>query len=118
MTELGGSARLAKPLCGEREFAALLRQLAVLGAPRLFAIAEECGDREDGWITAWGVDFGDHAEVFGATGRHLMSTDKPENAMRLLVLADGRTPHLVWLSDPAHTDVDHDRPALSRPTRP
>ena len=47
------------PLCDEAEFAELVRGLVLDTAPRLFALVEEVGEREDGWVYAWGMAFED-----------------------------------------------------------
>ena len=53
------------PLCGEEEFAELVAEMVAEGAPRLFAVVQEFGERVDGRIAAWGVALEDRAEVFG-----------------------------------------------------
>ncbi len=59
-----------RPLGSEEEFAGLVGELVAVSAPRLFALVEECGERADGWIVAWGMQFEDHVEVI-ATDRGL-----------------------------------------------
>lgn len=54
------------PLGSEAEFAELVDALVTDSAPRLFALVEECGERADGWVVAWGMQFEDHAEVIAA----------------------------------------------------
>ncbi|CCH30434.1 hypothetical protein ABZ816_16855 [Actinosynnema sp. NPDC047251] len=89
-----------KPLCDEREFAAILRDLVDGDAPRLFAIVEEYGVREDAWVAAWGIDLGDHAEVLSVDGGFRLTTEKPETAVRLFAASGGVTAHLVWVPEP------------------
>lgn len=55
-----------RPLGDEAEFAELVKALVADTAPCLFALVEECGERADGWIVAWGMQFEDHAEVVAA----------------------------------------------------
>ena len=48
------------------EFRRELGELVAAQLPRLFAVCEEIGVREDGFVRCWGLDFGDAAEVFSA----------------------------------------------------
>lgn len=69
----------------EAEFAELATGLVTDEAPRLFALLEEVGDREDGWIVAWGMEFPGHAHLVGVNGltNHLV-VGSAERARRLL----------------------------------
>lgn len=80
----------------EAEFAELATGLVTDEAPRLFALLEEVGDREDGWIVAWGMAFAEHAHLVGVNGlaNHLL-LDSAEQARQLL----GRRAkiRLIWV---------------------
>jgi hypothetical protein len=68
------------PLCGREEFAELLGGMVADGAPRLFAVVQEYGDRVDGRIAAWGMAFEDRAEVVGVDGFRPARVTSPDRA--------------------------------------
>lgn len=80
----------------EQQFSEILRGIAVDTAPRLFAVAQEYGERQDGWIAAWGMAFPDHAEVISVRGDFRMRVRRPENALRAYA-DDEVSARLVWL---------------------
>lgn len=82
------------------EFAQEAAGLVADEAPRLFALLEEVGDREDGWIVAWGMAFPDHAHLVCVNGlTNHMVVDSAERARRLL--SQRATIRLVWVgTDP------------------
>ncbi|WP_433273127.1 hypothetical protein ACQPZF_18210 [Actinosynnema sp. CS-041913] len=88
-----------EPLCGEEEFASVLRELVTRDAPRVFAIVEEYRVREDAWVAAWGIDLGDRAEVLCVEGGFRLSTESPDTALRLFSLTEDVTAHLVWVPE-------------------
>lgn len=92
-----------KPLCNEAEFAEMVDELVHSTAPCLFALVEECGERADGWIVAWGMQFEDHAEVVAADRGLRISVVSAERARDLF----GRvgTIRLVWCQRGVLTDV-------------
>lgn len=92
------------PLCAEPEFAALAERLVADFAPRLFALLEEEGERVDGRIFAWGMAFGDHAEVVGADRAMRGSFDSADSA-RLMFSRCGKM-RLVWYNPDAATPGD------------
>lgn len=70
----------------------------VAEAPRLFAIVQE--DAEDGWVAAWGLDFGDGtAEVTGPEGGPglRISTTSAERALWYFAIDRTARARLVWL---------------------
>jgi hypothetical protein len=69
-------------------------------APRLFAIVQELGEREDGRITAWGMAFDDHADVVRHGGGSFLSVNSPDRARTLLGRGPGITARLVWVTPP------------------
>ncbi len=52
----------------DEEFAGFVVGLAQDVAPRLFAIVEEYGEREDAEVAAYGLAFADHADVNSVEG--------------------------------------------------
>lgn len=85
-----------QPLCGRKEFAALLADMVTDAAPRLFAVVQEYGDRVDGRVAAWGMAFEDHAEVISVEGHRRTRTTTPEQALRAYRLGTGVVPQLMW----------------------
>lgn len=69
-----------RPLGSEEEFAQLVDVLVTDNAPRLFALVEECGERADGWIVAWGMQFEDHVEVISIDHGPRLSLTSAERA--------------------------------------
>lgn len=92
------------PLWTEAEFAALAEELVADFAPRLFALVEEEGERLDGSIFAWGMEFEDRAEIVGADGEFRGSFTCADSA-RLLFSHRGRM-RLVWYNPNAATPRD------------
>ena len=92
------SQNRGRPLCDPAEFNELMAGMVTDEAPRLFAVIQEVGDREDGWIAAWGMAFDDHVEVVddGAC----LSLQSPERARWVFGLRPDVTAHVVWV-DPA-----------------
>lgn len=87
-------------LCGEEEFAEVVRELVTDQAPQLFALVQEFGERADGWIVAWGMAFDDHVEVVSANGRLHASLTSAERAQ--WAFSRRRKIRLVW-TEPATT---------------
>jgi hypothetical protein len=87
-----------EPLCGETEFTAMLEDVALTSAPRVFAVVQEFGERVDGWVAAWGFAFEDRAEVVAVDDRSRMTLQEPERAVHLF---SSKRRHLrarlVWL---------------------
>lgn len=92
------------PLCSEPEFAALLKTLVANFAPRLFALIEEEGEREDGVLVAWGMAFEDRVEVVRGDGVEKVITGSfasVDHVNRLYSLR--KKMHLVWYDPSAST---------------
>lgn len=87
------------PLGTEEEFAELVDQLVADTAPRLFALVEECGERADGWVAAWGMQFEDHVEVMAEDHGARLSVVSAERAREILSRVG--TMRLVWCPSPA-----------------
>lgn len=77
----------------EEEFADLVQGLVDDDAPRVFALVEEVGERLDGGIFAWGLEFGDWAAVF-RTERGFIKCASAASAHGLFSRA--RALRLVW----------------------
>ncbi|MEW1719510.1 hypothetical protein [Streptomyces sp. NPDC093109] len=92
--------RSLEPLCDEEEFTAELEQLATDEAPRLFAVMQVLGDRVDGWVAAWGMAFGDRAEVVSTDGGRRLSLGSPERAVQRFAHAPEVSARLVWMDLP------------------
>ncbi len=82
------------PLCDEEEFVALVDELVAETAPRLFALVEECGERADGWVLAWGMQFEDHAEVIAVDRGLRVGVRSAERAREMFSRLG--TMRLVW----------------------
>lgn len=65
-------------------------------APRMFAVVQEFGEREDAWVAAWGLAFEDRAEVVGVHGGTWMSLRSPEAALRYFSPDKATRPRLIW----------------------
>lgn len=87
-------------LCGEAEFSELVTEMVSDEAPRLFAVVQECGKREDGRIAAWGMAFDDRADVVRCGGGSWLSVSSPDRACRLLGRGPDITARLVWVTPP------------------
>ncbi|MPZ67702.1 MAG: hypothetical protein GEU83_20165 [Pseudonocardiaceae bacterium] len=86
------------PLGTEEEFAELLDQLVADTAPHLFALVEERGERVDGRIAAWGMQFEDHVEVVAEDHGPRLSAASAERARSILSRLG--TMRLVWCPPP------------------
>ncbi|MGH3844775.1 MAG: hypothetical protein ACRDS0_25545 [Pseudonocardiaceae bacterium] len=84
-----------EPLCSEEEFAEEVRGLVADEAPQVFALVEECGERVDGRIVAWGMTFDGHVEVVSVNGGVHVSLDSAERAQ--WAFSRRRTVRLVWI---------------------
>ncbi|MFD1147053.1 hypothetical protein [Saccharothrix hoggarensis] len=77
----------------------------VAEAPRLFAIVQETAD--DGWVAAWGLDFGDGtAQVTDAEGGLRISTTSGERALWYFTIDKTARARLVWVESPVAHAVD------------
>lgn len=85
------------PLCGEQEFSVLVHEMVTDEAPRLFAVVQEYGERADGRIAAWGMAFGDHAEIVTVEGRTRMRVPCVERAVRRFAQRPHVSVRLVWV---------------------
>jgi hypothetical protein len=95
------------PLGTEEEFAALIDELVAEDAPRVFALVEECGERADGWIIAWGMASEDYAELVSVDRGLRGSFPSAERARR--AFARRRKVRLVWATperSPAQPDAE------------
>ena len=88
----------SEPMCGEEEFAELIAEMVHDEAPRLFAVVQEIGEREDGRIAAWGMAFEDHAALLRDHSTWL-SVSSPDRARQILSRAPDVSARLVWVTD-------------------
>ena len=83
-------------------FAALVREVAVEGAPRLFALVEEEGEAQGARVAGYGLAYEDRADVTSVEGDFRLRSESAENARTLFEVTSGdvevRRVHLVWLS--------------------
>lgn len=92
---------MTTPFIDEPTFAAILEGIVADEAPRLFAVVQECGERMDGWIAAWGLAFDDHSEVMSRDVHS--SLRRPEDALRLFNVGSHIRARLVWFNPDAAT---------------
>lgn len=95
-TEASSEPELLPPL-GHNEYATLLAEVVAESMPRLFAVVEEVGDREDGWVAAWGLSFEDRAEVLPYRGGVRMSLPSAEKALRYFGRGGDVRASLHWI---------------------
>ena len=84
------------------EFTNVMRLIAKEEAPRLFAVVEEYGEREDCRVAGFGLAYADHADVNSVEGDFHLVSENPERVRQLIELSAssrGVRTHLVWLSD-------------------
>ncbi|MEW1724471.1 hypothetical protein [Streptomyces sp. NPDC093109] len=82
---------------GHDEYASLLAEVVADSAPRLFAVVQEVGDREDGWVAAWGLAFEDRAEVVAGGGGGRMCLPSAEGALRYFGRGGEVRASLYWV---------------------
>ncbi|ACU39927.1 hypothetical protein KCV87_25330 [Actinosynnema pretiosum subsp. pretiosum] len=82
-------------------FGAYVREVAEVGAPRLFAVVEEIGDRSDARVVGYGLEYADRAESAAVGGGVRMSSEDAEGARQLFEITGGNRAHLVWVGGPA-----------------
>lgn len=88
-------------------FTALLQEVAREEAPRMFAIVEEYGEREDARVAGYGLAYAERAEVDSVEGDFRLSSENPESARALFEISSGddavRRVHVVWLDETTTT---------------
>ncbi|RDG37275.1 hypothetical protein DVH02_15465 [Streptomyces corynorhini] len=75
----------------------MLAEVVADSAPRLFAVVQEVGDREDGWVAAWGLAFEGRAEVVAGGGDVRMSLSSAEGALRYFGRGEEARASLYWV---------------------
>ncbi|SRR5216683_1194480 len=99
------------PLCGEEEWARLTAEMVAEYRPRLFAVFQDCGERFDSRIAAWGLAFDGCAELVDTvTGRHA-SLPSAEQALALYTRKPLVTARVVWADPGTATSSDETRAA-------
>ncbi|MGC4931826.1 hypothetical protein [Streptomyces sp. DT117] len=96
-TQARSEAESLPPL-GQDEYATLLAEVVAESMPRLFAVVQEVGDREDGWVAAWGLAFEDRAEVVPYGRGVRMSLPSAEKTLRYFGRGGGVRASLHWIS--------------------
>lgn len=84
------------PGSGEGDLTAVLRKIAVEGAPRLFAVLHEHRERGDVSLAAWGMAFRNRVEVVSVEGTRRMSLTSVER-VRFMYARQEAVTHVVWL---------------------
>lgn len=79
------------------DFQRELREMVTADPPRVFALCEEIGEREDGHVRYWGLAFDDCAELVAAVGNFRARFKSVESAVGHL--SRRRKLHLIW-ADP------------------
>ena len=90
----------------DQEFTALLHEAAHEEAPRVFALVEEYGEREEVRVAGYGLAYADRAESNSVEGDFRLNSECPDSARALYEASgrDVRRVHLVWLSTRAPDD--------------
>ncbi|MET8746821.1 hypothetical protein [Streptomyces sp. NPDC004728] len=81
---------------GRQEFDALVQNLVQETAPRVFAVVQELGDREDAVVAAWGLALDGRTELITAEGVSRLSVRTPESALRFFSSGNGIRTRLIW----------------------
>ncbi|MFI0463731.1 hypothetical protein ACH347_06590 [Saccharopolyspora sp. 5N102] len=89
------------PMCSAEQFAELADVLVADAAPRLFAVLQEYGERVDVRIAAWGMAFGERAEVISTDRSLRMSVASAEEARRAFSWGSHISGRVVWASPSA-----------------
>jgi hypothetical protein len=78
------------------DFLRLCAEMVSDHAPYLFAVVQERGEREDGWIAGWGLAFPDHVDVVTVDGRTWTRLATPAEAERMFDGPGDVSGLLVW----------------------
>jgi hypothetical protein len=84
------------PFCTAEEFDRLVNEMVVEFAPRLFAVVQILGERSDGRIAAWGMDFDDEVEVVDVEDQKRMRLNSPHQALHFYTHRPHISARLVW----------------------
>ncbi|MET0235985.1 MAG: hypothetical protein ABW224_15175 [Kibdelosporangium sp.] len=82
----------------EREFARLVGSMVRAGAPRLFAVVQEYGERVDAHVGAWGMAFDDHTVVASTDRSMRVSARSAEDALFMFNSGSHIRARLVWVT--------------------
>lgn len=94
---VGCELTASAPLWDQAEFDKLVAGLVNDFAPRLFAVVQELGTRQDGRIAAWGMAFDDHAEIVAVDGGTRLTLSTAERAITWFNRPRDVTARLVWV---------------------
>lgn len=78
------------------DFLQLCAEMVSDCTPHLFAVVQEHGDRENGWIAGWGMAFSDHCDVLTVDARRWARVGSPAEAERLFDRDNDISGLLVW----------------------
>jgi hypothetical protein len=85
------------------EFGRLMRERAVADAPRLFALVEEHGEKEDVRVAGYGLAYEDRADVNTVEGDFRLDSQSAESARALFEISSRsigvRRVHVVWVDE-------------------
>ncbi|MEU6154707.1 hypothetical protein ABZ816_32425 [Actinosynnema sp. NPDC047251] len=96
------------PSIPEVEFEESISGMVADTAPRLFAVVQVYGEREDARVGAWGLEFPECAEVISIEGTFRMGVRSANDALRWFA-APGVTTRVVWASDLGGTRIEVER---------
>ncbi|GAA1268452.1 hypothetical protein [Saccharothrix xinjiangensis] len=98
------------PVCDEALFRAVGDFLAEQGAPRLFAVVQEHGERVNGRVVAYGMAFEDRVMMSANGEKFLFTLASIENAVRFYHHEDhGLRARVVWLNMLDHAQEESER---------
>jgi hypothetical protein len=86
------------PVGDEQEFATLVGSMVRAGAPRLFAVVQEYGERVDAHVAAWGMAFDDHTVVASTDRSMRVSARTSEDALFMFNYGSHIHARLVWVT--------------------
>lgn len=78
------------------EFTEAVANMVSTSAPRLFAVVQEYGTREDARIAGWGLAHETYADVIGLGNSVHLGATRPEDMLRHFHRRHHITAHIVW----------------------
>ena len=87
------------------EFDLVVRGLVTHHAPRVFAVVEEFGTRQDARIAAWGMAHDTRTDVVGVDVGYVLAAGSPESAAVILGHGTDLATRVVWVDptdEPEH----------------
>lgn len=102
ISELFGLATREHVISGSPWSDGGLDELVVGSAPRRFAVVQRCGSGFDFRVAAWGMVFGERAEVVTVEGRRL-TVSQADSVVSGFDRSPAFTAHLVWVDPESST---------------